>query len=50
MHCNNLDSKNKVIPTSRRKEIIKIRAEINEMEIKNQNTGSMKQNVGSLKG
>jgi hypothetical protein len=50
LHLKLLEKQEQANPkTSRRKEIIKIRVEINEIKTKKPYKGSMKQKVGSLK-
>jgi hypothetical protein len=50
IHLKLLEKHEQVNPkTNRRKEIIKIRGEINEIKMKNPNKELMKQKVGSLK-
>ena len=50
LHLKHLEKEEQTKPNlSRRKEIIKIRAEINDIEMKERVERSMKQKVGSLK-
>jgi hypothetical protein len=50
LHLKLLENKNRQNPkTSRRREIIKIRAKINEIKTKKNNMESIKQKAGSLK-
>jgi hypothetical protein len=50
LHLKLLEKQKQATPkTSRRREIIKIRSEINEIEIKKPHKESMKQKAGSLK-